>query len=71
MQHRQSGRAAVPGRAARPLPQKQRAAGPGDPWLAKLGSPWCQVKPALCTELCIVWGGRGAPLWTSRRAGVY
>jgi len=61
----------VPGhRAARPLPQKQRAVGPGDPWLAKLGLPGCQVKPALCTKLCIAWGEYGAPLWIFRRADV-
>jgi hypothetical protein len=61
----------VPGlRTARPLPLKQRAAGPGDPWLAKLGLPGCQVKPALCTNLCIAWGEHGAPLWISRHADV-
>lgn len=70
MQYRQSRQTArqVPGRrAARPLPQKQHAVGPGDPWLAKLGSARCQVKPALCTKLCIAWGEYGAPLWISRR----
>ena len=73
MRYRQFCRLAwqVPGlRTARPLPRKQRAAGPGDPWLAKLGSPWYQVKPALCIRLCMGWGEYGAPLWISLRADV-